>query len=91
MKIGIKKVVEVDVKSISLCLKVRDDFTASFHDADGEEIGDYEGYVPQFMPGQHHGDYVMLDIDIETGQILNWVKPDPKAVARCILNEEDEE
>ena len=35
---------------------------------------DYEGYVPDFMPDQHYGDYVMLDIDIKTGKIVNWNK-----------------
>ena len=27
------------------------------------------------MPEQHFGDYIYLDIDIETGQITNWEKP----------------
>jgi hypothetical protein len=26
------------------------------------------------MPGQHFGDYVMLDIDPYTGKILDWKK-----------------
>lgn len=36
------------------------------------EISAYDGYVPSFMPGEHFGDYVMLDIDPYTGVILNW-------------------
>ena len=27
------------------------------------------------MPGKHHGDYVMLDIDIKSGKIVNWQPP----------------
>lgn len=41
----------------------------------------YDGYVPSFMPGEHYGDYVMLDIDPYTGQILNW-KPWNKAKSK---------
>lgn len=32
----------------------------------------YDGYVPSFMPGQHYGDYIDLEIDVKTGKILNW-------------------
>lgn len=38
----------------------------------GTVIHENDGYVPDFMPGQHFGDYVMLDIDVKTGKILNW-------------------
>jgi hypothetical protein len=31
--------------------------------------------VPDFMPGEHYGDYVMLDVDIDTGKITNWKTP----------------
>lgn len=40
---------------------------------DGDKIVfEHDGYVPDFMPDQHFGDYVMLDIDLKTGKILNW-------------------
>lgn len=39
---------------------------------DGEVKASYDGYVPSFMPGEHWGDYVMLDIDPYTGRILDW-------------------
>jgi hypothetical protein len=38
----------------------------------------YDGYVPKWFPNpnvQHYGDYVELSIDVETGKILNWKKP----------------
>jgi hypothetical protein len=41
----------------------------------GKHAGDYDGYVPDFFPGQHYGDYVKLDIDIDTGKIVNWKTP----------------
>ena len=37
-------------------------------------LSEYSGYVPSFMPGEHWGDYVTLDIDPYTGRILNWKK-----------------
>jgi hypothetical protein len=42
---------------------------------DGKEVGAYDGYVPDIMPGEHFGDYVTLDIDLDTGKIVNWKKP----------------
>jgi len=38
----------------------------------------YTGYVPDFFPEQHWGDYVELKIDADTGQILNWKVPTKK-------------
>jgi len=63
---------------ISMCAKCSDLFDASLIDDNGKTIGEYEGYVPDFFPGKHYGDYVELDIDIETGKILNWKKPTKK-------------
>jgi len=40
----------------------------------GKQVGSYNGYVPDFMPGAS-GDYVELTIDIENGKILDWHKP----------------
>lgn len=34
----------------------------------------YDGYVPEFFPEEHFGDYVQLDINTKTGQIVNWPK-----------------
>lgn len=94
VKINRKKVVQVEAKTLRMCLKVRDDFSADLVDADGARIcGQEDGYVPSFMPGEHHGDYVMLDIDIDTGTITNWKKPTAKAleefIAKCGGEEDD--
>jgi len=32
------------------------------------------------MPEEHYGDYVELQIDLETGQIMNWKKPSRKVI-----------
>jgi len=78
--IKMTKPVQVQAKTLKLHLKVRDDFTAALCDQDGAEIFDYEGYVPEFMPDEHFGDYVILDIDLDTGQITNWKPPTAKQI-----------
>lgn len=69
------KPVQVEAKTLKIYCKVRDHFTASLHDQNDMLLADYAGYVPDFMPGDHHGDYLILDVDIDTGQILNWKTP----------------
>ena len=68
----------VEAKTLHLHLKVCDEFTCKITDQQGGDLKDYEGYVPGFMPGEHYGDYLILDIDIDTGQITNWPKPSPQ-------------
>lgn len=74
MKITIEKKIAVDVtlESIDIHLKVCDGFEARFVDDEDRTILDYEGYVPSFFPGNHHGDYLILKINPETGHIMNW-------------------
>lgn len=75
MKINAVKTVQVEAKTLKIYMKVRDSFCATLTDQNGEEIYSWEDdYVPQFMPGEHFGDYLILDIDIDTGKILNWTK-----------------
>jgi hypothetical protein len=89
MKIGQMKKVEVEAKTLKLHLKVCDMFTASLHDQDGEEIfSQDDGYVPGFMPGEHFGDYVILDIDIDSGIIKNWKQPTAEKLQEWITAEE---
>ena len=58
---------------LKICAKCNDSFNARL-EVDGKDILEYEGYVPEFMPEEHYGDYVELDIDLASGQILNWNK-----------------
>lgn len=81
--------VATNVKQIRLHCKVRDGFTATIVDVDGKEIKDYEGYVPDFMPGPHYGDYLKLNIDLDTGMITNWPKISVEQMEEFI-NEEGE-
>ena len=85
-----QKTVDVEAKTLSICCKVCDNFTASIKDAEGEELGGQDdGYVPGFMPGQHYGDYLILDIDLDTGQVTNWKTPKPEDIAAFIRGDND--
>ena len=59
-------------KIISFSAKCSDMFGATFYDDKGQEILEYDGYVPSFFPEQHYGDYVQFEIDVTTGKIVNW-------------------
>lgn len=90
MQINQTKTVPVEAKTLRMCLKVSDRFTGDILDQDGSEIGGQEdGYVPDFMPGQHYGDYVMLDIDLDTGKVVNWTPPSADQVEAFISKNED--
>jgi hypothetical protein len=90
MEINMTKPVKVQAKTVSLCVKCSDCFTYAIKDQDGAEIfRQDDGYVPDFMPGQHGGDYVMLEIDIDTGVITNWMKPTAQEIETIINKKED--
>ena len=72
----------MNAKTIRINAKCCDLFCASLHDVSGNEIGEYNGYVPDFMPGDHYGDYVDLEIDLQTGKILNWKAPSATALKK---------
>lgn len=51
--------------------KVSDLFGLSVHDDDNNEVVDYDGYVPNGI-GIGGGDYLELEIDLETGKVKDW-------------------
>jgi hypothetical protein len=79
MKVTIEDKV-VDVSRIYINAKCSDLCFAQLKDGDGKVIAEHDGYVPALMPEEHFGDYVELDIDLETGTILNWKRPSKKVV-----------
>lgn len=92
MEIPKSETVMVNAKSVLVHVKVSDSGSYALKDADGKEIADRDDYVPSFFPEQHYGDYIILDIELETGKILNWKTPEPKEVAeafKLIKNDED--
>lgn len=88
--IAMKKEIQVEAKTLKIYCKVCDNFTASLADQNGEEIHVQEdGYVPGFMPGEHYGDYLILDIDLNTGKVVNWKPPTAKAIQDWMSKDED--
>lgn len=78
MNIEINQKKEVNAKTVKIHIKVCDNFSYELLSDLGEKIFEQDdGYVPGFMPGQHYGDYLILDIDVDSGVITNWNKCTP--------------
>jgi hypothetical protein len=83
--ISMKKEVQIEAKVLHIYCKVCDRFSASLVDQNDEDIHRQDdGYVPGFMPGEHYGDYLILDIDLDTGKILNWKVPTAEAIEKWV-------
>lgn len=74
----------VDVAVVRVCAKCSDLCSVVLLDTAGEELRRNNGYVPEFMPGDHCGDYVELEIDVDTGRILNWAEGGKADLARSL-------
>jgi hypothetical protein len=83
--------------TISISGKTADLFSAILYDSEGHSLGEYRGYVPDFFPGEHYGDYIILEIELATGKILNWKPPTQEQLDEChfaqpgVEEEEEEE
>ena len=89
MEIKKTEIVEVNAKLLKLHLKVCDRFTGEIESSTGTTLCEFDDYVPSFMPGEHYGDYVILDIDIDTGQITNWETPNVYELQEFINSNEE--
>lgn len=89
MEIEVNTKAKIDIKTLRTCIKVSDSLNCDILDANGNKVEDYNYYVPNFFPGDHYGDYLMLDIDIETGKITNWKKPTPEELQEMLYPEDD--
>ncbi|CAM0052449.1 RecE-like recombination exonuclease [Vibrio phage D478] len=70
---------------VSVHVKVTDRGCYDFKDANGKSLADLkEEYVPDFFPGEHYGDYLILDIELATGRILNWRAPSTEQVEEAM-------
>lgn len=79
IELEITKPQMVRAATLKIHCKIGDEFTASVVDDRDEVIFQQEaGYVWALMPGQHYGDYIILDIDLETGMVKNWKAPTAK-------------
>lgn len=61
----------VKVKTLSFSAKCSDCFGGDISDEQGNTVKELDGYVPRDL-GIGGGDYIQMDIDLATGQILNW-------------------
>jgi hypothetical protein len=88
-----RKIVEtVKAESVRVHVKVCDSGIYELRGPNGQKIAELDGeYVPKFFPEDHYGDYLILDINLETGKIINWKKPEPIIVARAFNLIESEE
>ena len=74
---------------LQISAKCSDMFCAALV-VDGKQVGeDYDGYVPDFMPGDHFGDYVQLNIDLDTGRIEKWRVPSQDELDQVFSKEEE--
>jgi len=86
--IVLKKEIQVEAKVLHIYCKVRDEFTAWLSDQNDDKIyRQDDGYVPGFMPGDHYGDYLILDVDLDTGKILNWRAPTADQIEKWIMGD----
>lgn len=83
MKLPRKIVETIDVKSIEVHAKVCDSGSYTLKDSNGNNIAIRDDYVPSFFPEEHYGDYLILNIDLESGKILNWKTPIEQEVSRA--------
>jgi hypothetical protein len=61
----------MEPKTIHLNTKCSDQCDVTVLDTEGNPLKRHYGYVPHFFP-KGGGDYLRLEIDATTGQILNW-------------------
>lgn len=71
------------IKTIEISAKCSDLFSMGIVDAKGNTNWSYDGYVPGFFPGEHYGDYVNLVINVETGKIVNWKRPNQETLVKA--------
>ena len=86
---------EVEIRSISINAKCSDLCFSELRAENGAIVAEHNGYVPRFLPG-NGGDYVNLEIDLETGTILNWKKLISSDIEKdetewTVINNDDDE
>lgn len=85
VEVNIVRPMNTEVNMLRIFIKVRDEGSYTlFTGEGGDTVADaVETYVPPFVPGGP-GDYIAMDIDINTGQILNWVQPSSRTLEKWI-------
>lgn len=69
-------------RALSISCKVRDECHLEFIQENGY-IESYRGYVPDFFPDEHWGDYIILQIT-DKGKVKGW-QPTDKQIYEVLL------
>ena len=70
--------------NLKLSAKCSDMCSLEYTDAKGK-VTKHDGYVPEGIGiGEFYGDYIEMEIDMATGQILNW-KPQTDARVKAAI------
>jgi hypothetical protein len=96
-KAGVKMKVETkkeglnritDIKTVIFSARVGTEVSFEYMDQNGYNLYQNEGgELPKFFPtfaGEAPKGFIDFEIDIETGQILNWVKPSQQELEEAI-------
>lgn len=75
MQIQIPTVVNAKTLSITLPIPPGTITQGCLLDENGGPIKDYTGPMPSFLPMDNNGG-LLLEIDIDTGAVLNWTLPE---------------
>ena len=73
------------IKTVKIYAHCRDCCNVELKDENGNELKEHQGYVPDWFPAGG-GDDVRMEIDNETGKILNW-----ESIKDEVLEDEEEE
>ena len=68
-----KRILRVSAKCSDLC--------CVSYEKDGKTVKETDGYVPSNV-GIGGGDYVEFDLDLDTGQIIDWKVPSEQALMK---------
>lgn len=84
----------VKAKTIKFFAKVRDEGSYELIADEGTVLKRRDVYVPRFFPdcdgSPHYGDYVNLEIELDTGRIVNWRKPSAEDLKDFVNDGEEE-
>lgn len=70
---------------LTISAKCSDMCCITFTDAKGKET-ETDGYVPEGIGiGDYYGDYINMEIDMETGQIQNWKPVSDEKVIEALM------
>jgi hypothetical protein len=73
-------------RTIDFYAKCADRFWCAIKE-NGVTVGQYDGYPPKLL-GDSDG--VSMEIDLETGQIQNWVKPTEEDLKQILVEKKEE-